>query len=91
MAESRFADVVEALKSLTIPELLIVRNMAKHYIENPLHQPMTPDEQLIHRMMADGLLEELPPKNVDLSFVDNFEPIEIEGKPMSEWIIEERR
>lgn len=52
-------------------------------------KPMTPDE-LHQQMLADGLLSELPNSAEDIEDEDEA-PITIEGEPLSETIIRERR
>ena len=61
------------------------------------HQPQTgksSDEefkaQLFEQLMNDGLLSEVAPGLTDEEY-DEFEPLEIEGEPLSEMIIRERR
>ena len=48
---------------------------------------------LVHQqMVAEGLLEELPPlRALDAAEDDDFEPEVIPGKPLSEIILEDRR
>lgn len=56
----------------------------------PEHRPITEDE-VEQILLAKGIISEIPPL-ADYSAEDeDFEPIEVPGKPLSETIIEERR
>ena len=56
--------------------------------------PQTDDERrrvLYGRLMAQGLLKKIPPRLGKPPELLNFKPLVVEGKPVSETIIEERR
>jgi Arc/MetJ-type ribon-helix-helix transcriptional regulator len=53
-------------------------------------KPITLDE-LHRRMLADGLLSQLPDDAQDIDDDQEDEPVVIEGEPLSETIIRERR
>lgn len=53
-------------------------------------KPVTLDE-LHRRMLADGLLSQLPDDAQDIDDDQDDEPVVIEGEPLSETIIRERR
>jgi Arc/MetJ-type ribon-helix-helix transcriptional regulator len=55
----------------------------------PKEKPVTPDE-LNRRLLASGLVIQLPDPAEDIDDADDF-PIEIQGEPLSETIIRERR
>lgn len=48
------------------------------------------EEEFLQILLADGIISEIPPRVFDEE-EENFEPIEIEGEPLSETIIRERR
>ncbi len=55
--------------------------------------PPTDDEKrcvLYERLIAKGMLKAIPPRTVKPPELRDFQPIEVEGKPVSETIIEER-
>lgn len=54
-------------------------------------KPATPraENEILRQMLADGLLARLPDPSADLG--DDDEPVVIEGEPLSESIIRERR
>jgi hypothetical protein len=43
------------------------------------------------RLVSAGLLKEVRPRRRDQRAFDRFQPVRVEGKPLSETIIEERR
>jgi hypothetical protein len=51
--------------------------------------PGTEDE-FLQLLLAEGIISEIPPCIFD-DEEENFEPIEVEGEPLSEMIIRERR
>ncbi len=78
--------VVEQIKSLSIEEQIEVRSILNQI-------SLTPEEidrKIQEEMLAEGLVSEIKPPRTKTSKRD-FMPIEIEGKPISETIIEERR
>jgi Arc/MetJ-type ribon-helix-helix transcriptional regulator len=56
----------------------------------PPKGPLT-EEQLLQYMYEIGKITQLPDRSADLDDEDDDEPIEIEGEPLSETIIRERR
>ena len=48
-------------------------------------------QQVLQKMLADGVITRIPPPITDFTPYRNRKPIEIEGKPLSETVIEERR
>jgi hypothetical protein len=58
-----------------------------------MHQPLTPEEQLQLLLLKDGVIDQIPrpPTEADMRAFQEYEPVPIEGKPLSETIIEERR
>ena len=55
----------------------------------PAKTPLT-EEELLQHMLAIGMISQLPDTAADFDDPDD-EPIEIEGEPLSETIIRERR
>lgn len=51
----------------------------------------TGEEEFQHRLVQKGLLKSIKPHVTDFEPYRNREPFEIEGKPLSETIVEERR
>jgi Arc/MetJ-type ribon-helix-helix transcriptional regulator len=76
----RFASIDEAID-------LALRRLLQ---PPPPRGPLT-EEQLLQYMYEVGKITQLPDRSTDLDDDDDDEPIEIEGEPLSETIIRERR
>lgn len=71
-----------------VPEIVKEHERMKIVIETEPKPQMTEDE-FLEMLLKDGLLANIPQKYTDED--DDFDPIEIEGEPISETIIRERR
>jgi hypothetical protein len=58
-----------------------------------MRQPLTPDEQLQLFLLKDGVIDQIPRPltEADKQAFQEYKPVPIECKPLSETIIEERR
>ena len=61
----------------------------KPTIEGKVSEEEDLERKFLESLLAKGLISEIPPRWDDDD--DDFEPIEIEGEPLSEMIIRERR
>lgn len=52
-------------------------------------KPQISEDEFLQHLFAEGLITHIPEKYSDED--DDFEPVEIEGEPISETIIRERR
>jgi len=86
MTTANLARVLEEVKALTPDEQRQVREL----LDSLLAPPMT-EEVFEQYLLAKGVISEIPPRILDPVFEQNRQPVEIEGKPVSEIIIEERR
>jgi len=80
MATSTFERLAEEIKTLTPDEQRQLRDLLERALI----------EELDRRLLAQGVISRIPPPITDLTPYQNRKPIEIEGKPLSETIIEER-
>jgi len=81
--------VVEAVKALTREE----QQQLREWLCNELAMPQIPptEEEFEQELMSVGLLSKVRPHMTDSASQEDFEPITIQGQPLSEMIIEERR
>ncbi|MFY9226243.1 MAG: hypothetical protein WAQ98_26435 [Blastocatellia bacterium] len=86
MPNQALEQVVEQIKRLSLKEQLEIRNLLN---EISLTAEEI-DKKLQAELLAEGLVSEIKPSHLSLA-KQNFKPIEIIGKPISETIIEERR
>lgn len=81
--------LIEEVKTLTPDELRSLRDTVDELLAKSAHQ-MT-EEEFEQHLLKKGIISRIPPRIRDASFYANRKPIEVEGKPISEIIIEERR
>src|SRR3954454_4311414 len=79
----RFASPDEAI----VEALRLLRQKAQR--ASPRKKPLTPDE-VEQQMLEDGLISHIPTRP-DPATYQEFTPVVIEGEPLSETIIRERR
>lgn len=89
MATERLDQIFEEVKHLTQDDLKQLRIMLDDLLSNVSAQ-MT-EEEFERRLLERGVISELRPPVTDRTNYLNRQPIEFEGKPVSEIIIEERR
>ncbi|MGI8787567.1 MAG: hypothetical protein ACR2HG_07400 [Pyrinomonadaceae bacterium] len=58
---------------------------------NAMNKPSVTEEEFLRILLAEGVISEIPDFENYTDQDDDFEPIEIEGEPVSEIIIKERR
>jgi hypothetical protein len=56
-------------------------------------QPLTPEDELQLLLLEDGVIDRIPRPltEADIQAFKEYKPVPIEGKPLSEMVIEERR
>lgn len=82
-------EIIEQVKTLPPDEVKKVRQAADDFLKKP---PQTPDERLEQMLFEAGLLTEIKPPVTDFTPYQNRRLAEIlDGKPISETVIEERR
>jgi hypothetical protein len=82
------AEVLEEIKKLTPAEK---RQVLDALLELEKDQPKTDEEkraELYRQLLAEGIIKSIPTRAV---VKRDFEPVPIEGEPLSETIIRERR
>lgn len=90
MAKATLDKVIEDVKTLTRGEQQKLRELLDELLkELPARSP---EEELERKLFEAGLLSEIKPPITDFTPYQNRKPIEIlDGKPVSETLIEERR
>ena len=85
------ADVLDEIKKLSASEK---QQVIDALLEPETDRPKSDDEkraELHRRLQAKGMLTRLPTRRGRPVELRDFQPITVEGKPVSETIIEERR
>ncbi len=81
MATTTFERLAEEIKTLTPDEQRRLRDLLQRALLDELNR----------RLLAEGVISRIAPPITDFTPYQNRKPIEIEGKPLSETILEERR
>jgi hypothetical protein len=91
MSTIRFDQVWEAVKTFTPSQRRRLRKLLD--VLESACQPLTPEAQTQLLLLRDGLVRRvLPPATeADVRAFEEYQPVPIEGKPLSETIVEERR
>jgi hypothetical protein len=89
MAATNFDKVVEMAQALDDAEKWRLRDLLDIWLAPP--GPVPTEEELAQEMLREGILDQVPRRERDVASFENYKPIEVKGKPLSETIIEERR
>ena len=86
-------ELIAEIKKLPLEERRQLLEALNRSVDEEVIAPASDEErletELLQKMLAEGLITHIPEGISDED--DDFEPIEVEGKPLSETIIEERR
>jgi hypothetical protein len=77
------------VKLLTPDEQRSLRDMVDQLLMKSA--PTMTEEEFEQHLLRKGIISRIPPRIRDASFYANRKLIEVEGKPVSEIIVEERR
>lgn len=91
MAMLSFDQVWEVIQTLTPSQQRRLRKLLDALRFK--RQPLTPEDELDLLLLKDGVIDRIPrpPTEADIKAFEEYKPVPIEGKPLSETIIEERR
>lgn len=83
MSSTSLEKILEEVKALTQEEQLQVRELIDSLLENPTEaqQPLSPEDLLERRLLERGVISKIPKRNFDPDTYEEFEPIEVTGKP----------
>jgi len=81
--------IIEEIKSLTQDEQRQVRDLIDSLLTESAS--ISPEDLLERRLLEAGVISQVPDRTAHSSYDDDFDPVEVKGKPLSETIIEERR
>ena len=84
-------DQIESgVKQLSAEDLRKVRELVDSLLETKESKPAMTEEEFAQHLYEKGIIGKPPPPITDFSRYENYQPIKVEGKPVSETIIEER-
>lgn len=85
-------DKIESeVKQLSAEDLRKVRLLVDSLLEKAEATPKMTEEEFAQHLYEKGIIGKPPPPIDDFSRYENYERVNVEGKPVSETIIEERR
>jgi len=89
MSSINLEKVIEEVKALAPEELRQIRDLIDSILVDST--PPSSEDLLNQRLLASGLIRRIPPRIITSGSQNRFSPIEVEGEPVSETIIRERR
>ena len=89
MTTGRLDRVFEEVKLLTPDEQRNLRDMVDELLA--ASAPTMTEDEFEQRLLKKGIISRIPPRIRDATFYAQRKPVKVEGKPVSEIIIEERR
>jgi hypothetical protein len=89
MTTSNLDRVIEEVKALTPADQRKLRELLDELLVPPA--PQMTEEEFEQHLLAKGVISEIPSPITDLTPFQNRKLMEVEGKPLSDTVIEERR
>ncbi len=79
------------VKQLSVEDLRKVRELVDSLLEKKESKPTMMEEEFAQHLYEKGIIGKPPPPITDFSRYENYIPVKVEGEPVSETIIKERR
>ncbi len=79
------------VKQLSPQDLRKVRELVDSLLEKEKVKPQMTEEEFAQYLYQKGIIGKPPPPITDFSRYENYKPVKVEGEPVSETIIKERR
>ena len=83
-------EIVEEIYKLPVRDWETIKETVDNGRTNGDSKPKMTDEEFAQYLLAKGIISRIPAGETDEEF-DDYEPIVVEGEPLSEMIIRERR
>lgn len=90
MAALRFDQIWEAVKALDVEKQERLRSLLDRLLARGT-KPLSDEDEIELDLLKEGILDSVPPATPDQKSFDEWKPVPVPGKPVSETIIEERR
>ena len=82
--------IVNEVQTLSAADLRKVRNAVDSILETKETKPPMTEEEFAQHLYEKGIIGKPPPPLTDFSRYENYQPVKVEGEPVSETIIKER-
>lgn len=89
--EITIEQIEREVKMLSADDLRKVRELVNSLLENGEVKPVVTEEEFEKHLAEEGFITEYKPPIKDFSRYENYKPVKVEGEPLSETIIRERR
>ncbi len=83
--------IVNEVQTLSAEDLRKVRSVVDSLLETKEAKPQMTEKEFAQYLYRKGIIGKPPPPITDFSRYENYEPVKVEGEPVSETIIKERR
>jgi hypothetical protein len=84
-------EILSEIQQLPVLEQKQLLEELSRSLEEEQEKPVISEQEFLQMLYAEGVIGNIPDLNSYSDEDDDFEPVEVEGKPTSEIIIEERR
>jgi hypothetical protein len=91
---SRVTEIIQQVKRLPLSELRELRQILETVIEEantPTPVGLMNEDEFEHHMEINGFLRRALPLVTNLTAYENYQPVKVQGRTLSEMIVEERR
>ena len=82
--------IVNEVQTLSAEDLRKVRNAVDSILETKETEPPMTEQEFAQYLYEKGVIGKPPPPLTDFSRYENYQPVKVEGEPVSETIIKER-
>ena len=83
--------IVSEVQMLSAEDLRKIRSVVDSLIETKEEKPQMTEEEFEQYLYEKGIIGKPPPPITDFSRYENYKRVTVEGEPISETIIRERR
>ena len=83
--------IVNEVQTLSAEDLRKVRSVVDSILETKDEKPTMTEEEFEQHLYEKGIIGKPPPPITDFSRYENYKRVTVEGEPISETIIRERR
>lgn len=91
MINSTVDKVLEEVKTLTPAEQRLVHNLLSSFLRSETTCPQMTEDDFLQMLLQKRIISNIPNPDEDVAEDNDFEPIEVQGQPLSKTVIEERR
>jgi uncharacterized membrane protein len=91
---NRLTEIIKQVQNLPPSELNELREVVETAIEQATSDrlaPLVTEDEFEQRMKSRGFLRQVLPPVTDFSPYEKYQPVKVQGQPLSEMIIAERR